>query len=72
MTFASRFCLLSETLHECQARLNVACGWGLNVLNALISRAETRFANRDGNGMLHVRWKNMGDKEIEMGGTGSR
>ena len=35
-------------------------------------RAETRFFKSDGNGMFHVRWKDMSDKGGDIGGTGSR
>jgi hypothetical protein len=67
MAFDSRFYLLFARV----PRSNIAFGWSSNALNALASRVETQFANRDGNGMLHIRWKNMNDKESEIGGTGS-
>jgi hypothetical protein len=53
-------------------RSNVVCGWNSNAFDSLVSRAETRSANRDGNWMLHDRWKNTSDKGGEMGGVGSR
>ena len=53
VAFDSRFYLLFVRV----PRPNIACGWSSNALNALASRVETQFANRDGNGMLHIRWK---------------
>jgi hypothetical protein len=48
---------------ECHARME---------FKRLVSWApETRFANRGGSGMLHVRWKNMRDKGSKIGGTSS-
>ena len=71
-----RLAILSSTRGLTQVtRLNVACGWSSNaavvpVHMRLVSRMETRFSNCDGNGMLHVRWKNTSDKGSEIGSTG--